>query len=226
MSQVRLSVKSKKRVTDHGEVFTSEREVQAMLDLVKQETERIESRFLEPACGTGNFLDPILKRKLDIIKKRYKKSQLEFERYGVVAVGSIYGVDILHDNVVECRNRLFSIFDSYYTELYKKKCTEDYRHTIRFVLERNILLGDALTLKTIGKKNEPIVFSEWTLVRGSYIKRRDYAFAELIPDHQSTENTLFSATQLSDTGSPVFIPEPKNEFPLSHFLKLPYEITH
>ncbi len=216
---------SKKRVTDHGEVFTSEREVNAMLDLVKQETERIESRFLEPACGTGNFLDPILRRKLEVISKRYKKSQLEFERNGVVTIGSIYGVDILHDNVVECRNRLFGIFDSCYTELYKKKCTDEYRRVIRFILERNILLGDALTLKTVGSKSEPIVFSEWSLVRGSDIKRRDYAFAELIPN-QSKESTLFTTTQVSDTGSPVFIPEPKTEFPLTHFLKLPYETTH
>src|ERR1035437_8548993 len=85
-------VKSKQRVSDHGEVFTAEREVNAMLDLVKHETERIDSRFLEPACGTGNFLVPILERKLAIVKGRYAKSQLEFERYGIVAVSSIYGV--------------------------------------------------------------------------------------------------------------------------------------
>ena len=88
-------VKSKKRVADHGEVFTSEREVNAMLDLVKQETERIDSRFLEPACGTGNFLVEILNRKLKIVKYRYKKSQLEFERNAIIAISSIYGVDIL-----------------------------------------------------------------------------------------------------------------------------------
>jgi len=117
-------VKSKKRVTDHGEVFTSEREVNAMLDLVKQETERIDSRFLEPACGTGNFLVEILRRKLKIVENRYKKSQLEFESYTVIAISSIYGVDILEDNVVECRNRLFEIFDEKYTLFYKTKCKE------------------------------------------------------------------------------------------------------
>ena len=74
-------VKSKKRVADHGEVFTAEREVNAMLDLVKQETERIDSRFLEPACGDGNFLTEVLKRKLIVVENRYRKSQLEFERY-------------------------------------------------------------------------------------------------------------------------------------------------
>ena len=95
-------VKSKKRVTDHGEVFTSEREVNAMLELVKQETERIDSRFLEPACGNGNFLAEVLRRKLAIVEKKYKKSQLEYERYAILAVSSIYGVDILEDNAQEC----------------------------------------------------------------------------------------------------------------------------
>lgn len=102
-------IKSKKRVADHGEVFTSEREVNAMLDLVKPETERIDSRFLEPACGNGNFLAEVLRRKLAVVKERYAKSQIEFERYAVLAISSIYGVDILEDNAVECRNRLFKI---------------------------------------------------------------------------------------------------------------------
>jgi type I restriction-modification system DNA methylase subunit len=120
-------VKSKKRVADHGEVFTSEREVNAMLDLVKQETERIDSRFLEPACGTVNFLVEILNRKLKIVKDRYKKSQIEFERNAIIAISSIYGVDILQDNAIECRDRLFEIFDVIYTRLYKTDCKEDCR---------------------------------------------------------------------------------------------------
>lgn len=71
---------SKKRVADHGEVFTNLREINAMLDLVDNETKRIDSRFLEPACGHGNFLIEVLKRKIDVINKRYSKSQIEFER--------------------------------------------------------------------------------------------------------------------------------------------------
>ena len=104
-------IKSKKRVADHGEVFTSEREVNAMLDLVKQETERIDSRFLEPACGDGNFLSEILRRKLKIVKSKYAKSQLEFERFATTAISSIYGVDILKDNVEACKDRLYGIFN-------------------------------------------------------------------------------------------------------------------
>lgn len=84
-------VKSKKRVADHGEVFTSDREVNAMLDLVKHETERIESRFLEPACGTGNFLAQILNRKLTIVNQRYKPAQSEWEFYAIIAISVRYG---------------------------------------------------------------------------------------------------------------------------------------
>jgi SAM-dependent methyltransferase len=107
---------SKQRVTDHGEVFTNQREVNAMLDLVKQETERIESRFLEPACGTGNFLAEILDRKLQVVQMRYGKVQLEYERNAVLAISSIYGVDILEDNIQECRDRLFNIFNQKYSK--------------------------------------------------------------------------------------------------------------
>jgi len=105
-------VRTKKRVSDHGEVMTGQREVNAMLDLVKQETERIDSRFLEPACGDGNFLSVILERKLAVVERRYGKSQLDFERYAVLAVSSIYGIDILPDNAHICRCRLFEIFDA------------------------------------------------------------------------------------------------------------------
>lgn len=167
-------IKSKQRVADHGEVFTSEREVNAMLDLVKQETERIESRFLEPACGTGNFLIEVLRRKLDVVENRYKKSQLEYERYAVLAISSIYGVDILEDNVIQCRQRLFDYFNERYTHLYGTAANDDCRTSVKFILEKNILWGDALTMKTVCGKQDPIVFSEWSAVNGSMIKRRDY----------------------------------------------------
>lgn len=104
-------VKSRAHVQDHGEVFTNEREVNAMLDMVKQKTERIDSRFLEPACGDGNFLSEVLRRKLSVVRSRYRRSLFEYEKYAFVAVGSIYGVDILEDNTQECRDRLFSIVE-------------------------------------------------------------------------------------------------------------------
>ena len=215
---------SKKRVADHGEVLTAEREVNAMLGLVERETERIDSRFLEPACGTGNFLVPILERKLDVVKKKYSKSQLEFERYAVVAVGSIYGVDIQEDNVQQCRERLFNVFNDMYTYLYKSKCKDECRETVRFILGKNILHGDALSLKTASKKPVPIVFAQWSPVNGSMIKRHDYIFAELIPG-EVEDKGLFAGMNLSDQGTPVFIPNSVKEYPLTHFLELIHENT-
>jgi SAM-dependent methyltransferase len=206
---------SKKRVTDHGEVYTSKREVNAMLDLVKQETERIESRFLEPACGTGNFLTEILERKLYVVETRYGKSQLEYERYNMLAVSSLYGIDILEDNVKECRKRLFDIVDHKYTMLFQMFTRDDFRNAVKYILERNIVWGDALTLKTVGENPQPIVFSEWSPVNGSMLKRRDFAFKELLSHASMQELPLFS-----DLGQDVFIPTPVKDYPLIHFLKV------
>ena len=107
-------IKSKKRVADHGEVFTAEREVNAMLDLVKQETERVDSRFLEPACGDGNFLAEILRRKLAEVRRKYRRSPFDYEKNAVLAISSVYGIDLMMDNVQACRERLFGIWDKEY----------------------------------------------------------------------------------------------------------------
>ena len=208
-------VVSKKRVADHGEVLTGKREVNAMLDLVRQETERIDSRFLEPACGNGNFLSVILERKLAVVEKRYAKSQLEFERYSVLAVSSIYGIDILQDNVQACRERLFHIFDEVYTRLFQAEAKEKCRQAVRFLLARNIIHGDALTLKTVGGKPTGIVFSEWSLVNGSMLKRREFSYRGLLAHQEMREGALFS-----DLGEDVFIPKPVKEYPPIHFLEL------
>ena len=208
-------VVSKKRVTDHGEVYTHPREVNAMLDLVKQQTERIESRFLEPACGTGNFLVEILARKLAVVKAKYARSQLEYERYAVIAVGSIYGIELLADNVSACQQRLFTLFDQQYSRLYNADCKQACRDTVRFILNRNILHGDALTLQTVSEPAQPIVFSEWSAVNGSLIKRRDFKFAHLIDRADSQALPLFS-----DLGDEAYLAEPVKDYPLVHFLTL------
>lgn len=205
-------VKSKKRVADHGEVFTSEREVNAMLDLVKHETERIDSRFLEPACGNGNFLAEVLRRKLNVVDQRYSKNQFDWEHYAVIAVSSIYGVEILKDNAQECRERLFKIFDERYSTLFKDKCKEECKRSIRFLLGRNILWGDALDF-TNPETKEPIVFSEWSPVNGTMMKRRDYMFKFLV--EKSYQTSLFN-----DEGNAAAIDEPVKDYPLIHFLKL------
>lgn len=183
-------VKSKQRVADHGEVFTAEREVQAMCDLVKQETERIDSRFLEPACGDGNFLSVILQRKLAIVTKKYKRSAYDWERNSLLALGSMYGVDILQDNVLACQERLFEIWNREYSKVCKKECCDATRESARFILKLNIVCGNALTLLCCdaeGKELDiPIVFSEWTFpFNDARMQRKDYTFSELLAAEES-----------------------------------------
>lgn len=212
---------SKQRVTDHGEVMTGAREVNAMLDLVKPETERIESRFLEPACGNGNFLAEIFERKLRVVESRYAKSQLEFERYAVLAASSLYGIDILEDNVTACRARLFGIFDWRYTNRFKKTAKNACRDAVLYILERNIVHGDALHLTTCGKNPRPIIFSEWSFpFNTSLIKRRDFTFEELLQGGETPQQSLFLQEQYSDLGQRAFIPKEITSWPLIHFHKV------
>ncbi|HRN49927.1 MAG TPA: SAM-dependent DNA methyltransferase [Anaerolineales bacterium] len=208
-------VVSKQRVVDHGEVFTNAREVNAMLDLVKQETERIDSRFLEPACGTGNFLSEVLERKLSVVGEKYAKSQLEYERYAVLAVSSLYGIDILGDNVEACRERLLEIATGHYERLFGAEAKPEFANTVLHILQCNIVWGDALTLKTVSEAPESIIFAEWSLANGSLMKRRDFSFKELVSQASMQELPLFS-----DLGEEVFIPTPVREYPLVHFLKV------
>ncbi len=206
-------IKSKERVSAHGEVFTADREVNAMLDLVMQETQRIESRFLEPACGNGNFLAKILERKLAVVRTRHHKSRTDYELYALIAVCSIYGVDIQMDNIIECRERLFNIFSSEYKAIFSNSQTEEYLRSIQYILERNILWGDALTLLSPdGEK--PIIFSEWSALNGM-INRRDFTLDMLLKNQPISEPNLFS-----DLGEEAFIPMPIAEYPLTHYLKL------
>ncbi len=213
MTATTSQIKSKERVSTHGEVFTSDREVNAMLDLVKQETERIESRFLEPACGNGNFLVKILERKLAVVRRCYAKSRTDYELYALIAVSSIYGVEIQKDNVEECRERLYNIFAKEYTSLFKNSTTEEYLKSIRYILDKNILWGDALTLKT-PDGTKPIIFSEWSAMGGK-VKRRDFTLDNLLQNQPMAVPNLFS-----DLGDEAFIPTPIKEFPLTHYLKL------
>jgi len=206
---------SRERVQEHGEVYTSEREVDAMLDLVEHETKRIDSRFLEPACGTGNFLAPVLQRKLDVVSSRYGKHQLDYERYAILAVSSLYGIDILEDNVVHCRERLLSMVAEDYRHLFKQGVKPTFFESTTAILFRNIIWGDALTLRTVSEPPMAIVFSEWTFVSGSLFQRRDFFFSELLEHEALKELPLFS-----DMGEKVFIPTAFAEYPPVHFLEI------
>ena len=167
-------IKSKQRVADHGEVFTDDKEVGAMCDLVIEETQRIDSRFLEPACGDGNFLIEILKRKLNIVKKKYRKSNYDYERFSLLALGSIYGVELLEDNAKACRERLFKYWEKQYKQACKKDYDENTINSAKFILTRNI--------DDNGRDIEqPIIFSEWTLpFNDARMQRKDYTLDELV----------------------------------------------
>ena len=228
-------VKSKQRVADHGEVFTAEREVKAMCDLVKDETERIDSRFLEPACGDGNFLAEILARKLAVVKRKYQKSPLDYERNAVLAVTSIYGIDILIDNVIACRKRLFDIWDKEYRSVCKKECNDDTRNAVAFILGCNIVCGNALSFLCVDENgtdtDEPIIFAEWSFVTGSLLKRRDFRFDVLLrenddPDMYDTQFAMFGDTTnhedywMIDPITNEVLPRPIQEFKAIHYRRL------
>ena len=217
-------VKSRARVAAHGEVFTAEREVKAMCDLVKSETERIESRFLEPACGTGNFLAEILSRKLAVVESRYGKSLYEYEKYSIVALSSLYGVELLPDNASECRERLFVIWDRAYTAKLRKKASLACREAAKYILDKNILCGDALTL--LANDGSPLVFAEWSLVTGRMVKRRDFALGCLLASGNkpasghaasATPSLLDYDASLEKREMTNRIPLPIREYPLTDY---------
>ena len=174
-------VKSKQRVADHGEVFTPAWMVEAMLDLVKGETERIDSRFLEPACGDGNFLVQILRRKLAAVELKYGKSDFERRHYALLGLMCVYGIELLPDNIVECRANLLEIFAEYLALV----PTDDLYRAGFYVLSQNLVHGDALTMRTHGA--EPITFAEWGYLGKGRFQRRDFRFDNL------TQSSAFSA---------------------------------
>lgn len=197
-------IKSRQRVAEHGEVYTAEREVKAMCDLVSDECSRIDSRFLEPACGDGNFLAEILSRKLAAVKKKYKKSVIDYEKNALLAVSSIYGVDILADNVAACRERLFKIWQKEYKSVVKSAYNDDTEKSLLFILSKNIVCGNALTLMCVDENgidtDTPIIFSEWAFIMGANMQRQDFTFPELLNrddeqtllDDKTDEGTLIS----------------------------------
>ena len=161
-------IKSKKRVADHGEVFTPSWMVEAMLDLVKGETERIDARFLEPACGSGNFLVRILQRKLAAVELKYAKSDFEKRHYALLAVMCTYGIELLPDNIAECRANMLEILTDY---LNLDESDDPYR-AASYVLSQNLVHGDALKMRA--SDGQPITFAEWGYLGKGKFQRRDF----------------------------------------------------
>lgn len=208
-NQKKSQIISRQRVVERGEVFTAEREVNAMLDLVANECLRPDSRFLEPACGNGNFLTAILKRKLSELRRKYKNSPYDYEKQAIVAIGSLYGVDIMRDNVEECRERLFSIWNEEYTAHCKSDASEKARQAAKFIISRNIINGNALTLMCVDAEGNdtsaPIVFSEWTLISSNRMQRSDYTMSDLLLYNDSSEGNLFALSEEQKEEGGIFL---------------------
>lgn len=200
-------IKSRQRVAQHGEVFTNPREVNAMLDLVRDESFRLDSRFLEPACGDGNFLIEILRRKLSLIENI--KSQTEWEFKSLIAVGSCYGIELLEDNAEACRERLYR---EVVGQMGRMGDLGDYGKSLRYMLQKNIVCGDALTYRTADGK--PITFCEWTPIAGSMqFARRDFQFDFLV--NQTHQYSLFD-----EQGEAQSFDEPVRSYPPLHYTQL------
>ena len=192
-------VKSRQRVIDHGEVFTPVWMVDAMLDLVKDESERIDSRFLEPACGSGNFLVPVLQRKMATVQSRFGANEFERRHHALLGLMCTYGIELLQDNVLECRKRLLAIF----SEFMNIDETDALGQAARQVLVQNIVHGDALTMMLQGEEPQPITFPEWAYLGKGRFQRRDFRFDNLTQMSSFGEDTLFSDMGKHDIFTPV-----------------------
>jgi len=192
-------VKSRQRVIDHGEVFTPEWIVEDMLDLVKQETERIESRFLEPACGSGNFLVAVLRRKLAVVQRRYGSRDYEKHVNALVALMSLYGIELLEDNVVECRQALLDEWLAYTRDTPENA----WGRAAVAVLTVNIVWADALTMKLCADPRKPITFAEWSSLGKGLWQRRDFRYDTMTQMSSLGEGTLFGEISKHDIFTPT-----------------------
>ena len=190
-------IKSKQRVAQHGEVFTPDWLVEAMLDQVKDESIRIDSRFLEPACGNGNFLLPVLRRKLASVELKYGRSDFERQHYALLALMCIYGIELLADNIVECRSNLLRIFSEF---LEVQETDASYQAAVT-VLSVNLVHGDAITMKTNG--GVPITFAEWGYLGKGKFQRRDFRLDNLTHSSAYSADPLFAELDKDDIFSPV-----------------------
>lgn len=208
---VTSGTRSRQRVIDHGEVFTPPRLVNDMLDLVAHECERIDSRFLEPACGDGNFLAEVLRRKLRTADRNHPRNRARWERDAILCLCSLYGIDLLPDNITACRDRLLGIVDESHAGRFKEPLPQPARTAAAYILSTNIIQGDAISLKAAD--GQPIVFPEWSAINGMMLKRRDYTFRELLGHAEMKATPLFS-----DLGHDVFVPQPVADYPVCHYL--------
>lgn len=204
----------RQRIIDHGEVFTPPELVNQMLDLVSNECERVDSRFLEPACGDGNFLAEVLRRKLLTFAKKHARNRDKWEWDAIQSVCGLYGIDLLPDNITACRDRLLKMVSDTHATRFNAPLPEPAARAATYILSQNILQGDALHMRTA--EDSPIIFPEWSPLGRARLKRRDYAYDEL-----AGQNDFGLSSQKNDLGQRVFPPpKPVADYPPCHYLKV------
>ena len=186
-------IKSKQRVQKHGEVFTPSWMVQKMLDTpgIKEATEDIYKTFLEPSAGDGNFLEAILERKLSAVTKNYDKRN--WKTKSLFALSSIYGIELLEDNLEVARSRMFLHYLDWYEDSFGVRLSSktDIYKSAHYLIKKNVVRGNTLT-KRHPDSNELIMFSEWKRVNGhpSLVEEKRFAFAELFGENIDGEERV------------------------------------
>lgn len=170
-------IKSKQRVQQHGEVFTADREVNAMLDLVGPYIEEIATTVLEPACGEGAFLTSILERKLEVASC-FSGSGYSMEWNALRVLSTLYGVDIQNDNVCICRKKMNAIVSDYIKQQNGHEPSSGFAKAAAVILKHNIVCGNTLTGTNL--KGKDLKFSEWSFETDGIISLREYSYNEII----------------------------------------------
>jgi hypothetical protein len=188
-------------VVDHGEVFTPAWLVENMLSLVGEESERVDARFLEPACGSGNFLVPVLRRKLATVHVEYANSDFEKRQHALLSLMCVYGIELLADNAAECRSNLLDTLFAYLGN----SVGDEWFRAAQVVVEANIVQGDALAMTTSDDK--PLIFPEWGYLGKGMFQRRDFRY-EALTGRSSITGTLFELLEDQDIFKPTKLYDP------------------
>ena len=218
---------SRQRIADHGEVFTPPGLVRDMLNLpgVADECLRVDARFLEPACGDGNFLAEVLRRRLGRVSETHpKRALIPWERDALRGLANLYGIELLPDNAGRCRARLVGVFEDLYRGRFKAKARDAVVGAARRIAAANVLLGDALSMRH-PSTHEPLVFTQWSMLTGGRFKRKRFEYRELL-DPERPDAHLFGrpATDVhAEDGKPVFLPRAVGDLPFVHYLDLASE---
>ncbi len=224
-----LMASNRQRVIQHGEVFTPPELVTDMLDLVAHECERIDSRFLEPACGDGNFLAEVLRRRLKTVDRKCGRSMIRWEQDALLGLACLYGIELLYDNVNTCRDRLHAIFQETYSTRFRGKCRSACSDAARVIVRCNIQQGDALKMTTVGDRAHeprPLTIIEWSMLSGGIFKRHEFEYQQLPrPDPRERADLFDQGGDMgtNDLGASVFIVKSIRQRPLVHYLSLAKE---